>query len=113
MDGEAADAYVLVQSGRLVSLYLPYFGDATLDGTVGIDDLDLLLANWGQDVGPDGWAQGDFDGDGIIGQADLALLQGDWGASATLFTQPVPEPGVASTLIVVGLISGRRPQRFT
>lgn len=114
VDGDAADAYVLVQSGRLVSLYLPLFGDATLDGTVGIDDLDLLLANWGQDVGPDAWAQGDFDGDGIVGQADLALLQGDWGASTTLFTQTVPEPGVVSTLmVVVGLIAGRRPVRFS
>lgn len=111
VDGVEADDFLLVRSGRLVSLYLPFFGDATLDGTVGIDDLDLLLANWGQTVGPDAWALGDFDGDGLVGQTDLALLQNQWGASTTLFTQSVPEPGSVFALVGVGCALLKRRRR--
>ena len=48
--------------------------DITGDGTVGADDLALLLAAWGTG-GP-----GDFDGDGVVGAPDLGLLLAAWSA---------------------------------
>ena len=49
-------------------------GDYTGDGFVGVEDLDLLLANWGDAVNPGDYALGDGDGNGLIGSADLALV---------------------------------------
>jgi hypothetical protein len=48
--------------------------DITGDGSVGADDLALLLAAWGTG-GP-----GDLDGDGMVGASDLGLLLAAWSA---------------------------------
>ncbi len=103
VDEVSADHYALIRVGRLVSLYLPYFGDATLDGRVDVEDLDLLLANWGETAGPNAWASGDFDQDGTVGQADLNLLLANWGNQTQLGALPVPEP--ASGVILLGGVS--------
>lgn len=47
------------------------------DGVVSINDLALLLSNYGNPGGP---AQGDLDGDGVIGLADLTTLLSAFGA---------------------------------
>jgi hypothetical protein len=51
-------------------------GDLTGDGTVGDDDLSIVLANWS------GGPQGDVSGDGIVNDDDLSLLLARWGAIA-------------------------------
>jgi hypothetical protein len=50
-------------------------GDIDGDGTVGGDNLGLLLANWGPCVG----CAADLDGDGEVGGSDLGLLLANWG----------------------------------
>ncbi|XAL99574.1 PEP-CTERM sorting domain-containing protein [Phycisphaeraceae bacterium D3-23] len=109
VDGVAADDYVLIEDGRYMSIYLPFFGDATLDGFVGAEDLDLLLANWGDSVGTDAWTLGDFDADGFVGQSDLDLLRANWGSATALGPATVPEPaGLVLLLSGLALMTARR-----
>jgi len=58
-------------------LVAPY-GDANLDGRVGIADLSALADNYGVESGTT-WAMGDFNGDGKVGIADLAALADHYG----------------------------------
>lgn len=74
-------------------------GDLTGDGFVGVDDLDLLLANWGQSVAAHNRALGDPSGDGLVGQADMELVLANWGGG-NLPGVNIPEPG---TLALIGL----------
>jgi subtilisin family serine protease len=53
-------------------------GDLDADGTVGPQDLAMLLGAWGPATGSDGL--GDIDGDGDVGPTDLGILLGAWGA---------------------------------
>ncbi|MDG2291468.1 MAG: S8 family serine peptidase [Phycisphaerales bacterium] len=53
----------------------PCPADIDGNGTVGVDDLLALIANWG----PCNGCAGDFDGSGAIGVDDLLLLIGSWG----------------------------------
>lgn len=50
-------------------------GDLTLDGSIGIDDLVVLLSAFGTDAG------GDLDADGQTSLGDLAMLLSHWGAT--------------------------------
>ena len=50
-------------------------GDANHDGGVDDDDLSLLLASWGEDVG---WGNGNFNGDDTVDDDDLSLLLASW-----------------------------------
>jgi Spondin_N len=54
--------------------------DADLNGsgTVGAEDLALLLGAWGMAGG--GTGNADLDGDGMVGSSDLAILLGEWGS---------------------------------
>ena len=56
------------------------YGDATLDGVVGPDDLSKLLTNYGKSGMT--WSQGDFTYDGIVGPADLSKLLTNYGVQA-------------------------------
>ena len=76
-------------------------GDANGDGAIDDDDLSLLLANWGQDVG---WGSGNFNGDDTVNDDDLSLLLSNWtGAGAA-----VPEPACALILLLGACVVGRR-----
>ncbi|MCC5829499.1 MAG: hypothetical protein JJU36_08625, partial [Phycisphaeraceae bacterium] len=55
-------------------------GDATLDGTVDINDASVLLGNFGATSGKT-WAEGDFTGDGAVNIDDASALLGNFGAS--------------------------------
>ncbi len=68
----------------ITSILSTNFGDANLDGSVGLLDLDLLGANW--QANPAGWGMGDFNGDGMVSLLDLDLLGANWGASAARST---------------------------
>lgn len=85
-------------------------GDANTDGFVGVEDLDILLANWGDSVNPYDYAAGDLTGDGLVGSADLAVVQANWG-SGTPGGGDVPEPGTLAMLGLGGLAMLRRPRR--
>jgi hypothetical protein len=76
-------------------------GDLTGDGFVGIADLDLLLANWGQSATPYDWSRGEVTGDGVIGQDDLNAVLSHWGAGEPPAID-VPEPGTLGLGLVAG-----------
>ena len=74
---------------RLSGVAMP--GDLNGDWAVGIGDLDLLLAHWGQTVGPGILAQGDTDGNGVVDQLDLDTVLDHWGEGQAPEVV-VPEP---------------------
>lgn len=82
-------------------------GDATGDNVVGIEDLDLLLANWGETVTPGVFDQGDFTGDGLVNNADLQLALSNWSLGTPPNTN-IPEPGALALLVLGGLALLRR-----
>ncbi len=82
-------------------------GDLNGDGFVGIDDLNIVLANWNQTI-PPGNPLADPSGDNFVGIDDLNTVLGNWNAG----TPPplegtdgtVPEPGTA-VLLGLGVVS--------
>lgn len=104
---EDADAQLPIdratgQAVDISNLLLADAGDNNFDGFVGIEDLDLLLANWGDVVARGDLRAGDWDEDGIIGQGDLDLLLTNWGEGTPPETN-IPEP--ASALSLGGLMA--------
>ena len=77
-------------------------GDLNTDGFVGAEDLDILLAAWGDSVSPFDFTGGDLTGDGTVGTADLQIVLNNWG-TGTPAGGNVPEPGSLAILGLVGL----------
>ncbi len=86
-------------------------GDLDSDGTVGVADLDIILANWGQSVTPFDETQGDVNGDGLVGDADLQAVLDQFGNTTYPTSSSVPEPGTLSMLVL--LLFGRRRRGTT
>jgi hypothetical protein len=59
-----------------------YYGDANLDGAVGVADLSFLAANYNTASGAS-WANGDFDGNGAVGVSDLSILAANYNSGST------------------------------
>ena len=57
-------------------------GDLNGDGFVNASDLDLIRANWGNDVQPRDLLSGDATGDGRVNDEDLNVVRANWGAVA-------------------------------
>jgi endonuclease I len=74
-------------------------GDLDGDGFVGINDLNLVLGNWNQNV-PPADPSADPSGDGFIGIEDLNTVLGNWNAGTPPGSAAVPEP---ATLALFGL----------
>ncbi len=97
------DNLVVSDSGALV-------GDVNSDGFVGIDDLNIILGNWNQNVPPAN-PLADPSGDGFVGIDDLNQVLGNWNAG----TPPtggaaVPEPA-SLALVGVGAAAIMRRRR--
>ncbi len=79
-------------------------GDVNSDGFVGIEDMNVILGNWNQNVPVGSRIHGDIAGvgDGFIGISDLNVVLGNWNA-ATPPATPAPEP-TALTLCALGIM---------
>jgi hypothetical protein len=77
-------------------------GDLDGDGFVGINDLNIVLGNWNQNVPPAN-PLADPSGDGFVGIADLNVVLGNWNAGTPPASNAVPEPGTLAMLSLVGL----------
>ncbi|MBL9120931.1 MAG: hypothetical protein JNL80_13550 [Phycisphaerae bacterium] len=58
-----------------LTVAVPCLADLNGDGSVGAEDLAVLLGAWGENPG----SPADLSGDGAVSAADLALLLGAWG----------------------------------
>ena len=86
-------------------LDMPLAGDLNGDGFVGLDDLDIILNHWNQNVTVGDLLQGDVTGpggspDGYVGLDDLDVLLNNWntGTPPPLGASAIPEPGCAVLL---------------
>ncbi|XAM01389.1 endonuclease/exonuclease/phosphatase family protein [Phycisphaeraceae bacterium D3-23] len=108
------DALHTVSDHRAVAIdfeLAPFIlGDLTGDGFVGVADLDLLLANWGDSVAAYNRALGDPSGDGVVGQQDLALVLANW-SQGTAPDINIPEPGSLMLLGAGCILTARRRRR--
>ena len=79
----------------------PLAGDANGDGKVDINDLTIVLTNFGQaGMTP---SQGDFNADGKVDINDLTIVLTDFGKTAGVGIRAVPEPSTL-WLVACGLI---------
>lgn len=51
-------------------------GDINGDGFIGMDDLNVILSHWNQNVEP--FTNGDLNGDGFVGIDDMNILLANW-----------------------------------
>lgn len=83
-------------------------GDANFDGKVDINDLTIVLSNYGKTVGAS-WTNGDFNGDGRVDINDLTIVLANYGrtAGASIAVAAVPEPSTVllAAFAVVGLLA--------
>ncbi len=86
-------------------------GDLNNDGRVDVEDLDLLLAHWGEIGLLSESLYGDADLDGRVGQGDLDLILAQWGTGGT-GGLPVPEPGSLAMGVTLAAGFFYRPDRL-
>ena len=98
----------------LIQLPPPIPGDANDDGRVDVNDLTIVLANFGQTGAV--WSQGDFNGDGRVDVNDLTILLTNFGHTAgAAAPTAVPEP--SALVLAAGGLAGAaafvRRKRFS
>ncbi len=84
-------------------------GDLNGDGFVGLDDLDIVLNHWNQNVTPGSLADGDPSNDGFVGLDDLDIILSNWNAGTPSNNNAtIPEPATIMICLTVGLPLLRR-----
>ncbi len=96
-------------------------GDANLDGSVTLEDLVILAANFDSTVGQRAWRQADFNLDTFVNATDLQLaapnFQGNPDTLLSLATSlgvhltQTPEPATAAILLSLALATRPTPSR--
>ena len=88
-------------------------GDLNGDGFVGVDDLNLVLNNWNQNVIPNSLLAGDPTGDGFVGVDDLNVVLVNWNTGTPPATgATIPEPFSAAIFSLgAGVFALRRNRR--
>jgi aspartyl protease len=94
---EPGNAYLAISD--IVTL----IGDLNSDGFVGIDDLNIVLANWNQNVTEGYLFSGDPTGDGFVGIDDLNTVLGNWNTGTPPPGQVVPEPATLIFFSIAGI----------
>ena len=83
-------------------------GDLDGNGFVGVDDLNIVLVNWNQNVPPAN-AEADPSGDGFVGVDDLNIVLVNWNNGTPPAATTVPEPASMGVLgVMLALASHRR-----
>jgi WD40 repeat protein len=111
VDNQAVGATSLADIDNFAFLTEPSpLGDLNGDGFVGIADLNIILSNWNEDVGPGNPQAGDITGDGFVGLDDLNVVLGNWnsGVPPVEASSVVPEPGTLLLLLCGSLCLRRR-----
>jgi Electron transfer DM13 len=83
-------------------------GDLNRDGFVGVDDLNVVLVNWNQNVTQGEAQSGDPTGDGFVGIDDLNIVLVNWNNGSPLSGIAVPEPASAAALGCLCVVMLRR-----
>jgi len=98
-----------LSDAQLDGLFSPLVGDLDGDGFVGINDLNIVLANWNQNV-PPGDPAADPSGDGFVGIDDLNEVLGNWNAGTPpgQANSNIPEPATLGMLSAAGIMFLRR-----
>jgi len=112
IDGVASVEYVKITTSELAPVTGGgvLIGDLDGDGFVGINDLNIVLGNWNQNVPPAN-PLADPSGDGFVGIDDLNAVLGNWNAGTPpSSTATIPEPGTLVCLGLMSLIPLRRRQ---
>jgi len=86
-------------------------GDVDGEGSVGADDLVLLLADWGRP--PSAGMASDIDGNGVVGPPDLMMLLDAWDSCVKVpawaeLLEAVPNPSIVTEASLRGAISATR-----
>jgi probable HAF family extracellular repeat protein len=83
-------------------------GDANGDGRVDINDLTIVLANFGQTGAT--WWQGNFTGDGTVDVNDLTTVLSNfgYGVTAPAGVSAVPEPSALALLVPLVYVCASR-----
>jgi hypothetical protein len=95
--------YEDVTGGVEVAAAIP--GDVNLDGRVDINDLTIVLANYGKSAGMT-WGTGDIVYDGTVDINDLTIVLANYGQTESSMApamSAVPEPSVLALLAAVAL----------
>jgi hypothetical protein len=103
-DGNLAPITDMTFQGGTISVAL--LGDANLDGKVDINDLTIVLTNYNQTSGGNGWAMGDSNYDGKVDINDLTIVLTHYNQSlgeSAPGVAAVPEPSGAA-LLAIGAI---------
>ncbi len=110
--GYGHDANGNVEQAFLLQALLP--GDANEDDRVDVNDLTIVLSNFGQ-TGMT-WSQGEFTGDGKVDVNDLTIALAHYGQSAGTSAAgmaAVPEPSalVLAAAVLIGLLACAQRRR--
>ena len=107
LDSIGSRALGLIYDADSLTARLQLIGDLNFDGFVGIDDLNIVLASWNQNVTAGVWLLGDPSGDGFIGIDDLNTVLGNWNAGTPPTAQAnIPEPTTCMLLFTATVIGG-------
>ena len=85
-------------------------GDLDGDGFVGINDLNIVLSNWNQNVPPADPAA-DPSGDGFVGIDDLNEVLGNWNVGTPPTSSSVPEPNAGLLMLGLSLFLSGKARR--
>ena len=111
--GQSSIDYAPLITDTIPTLLLD--GDLNGDGFVGVDDLNIVLVNWNQNVTPGDLLSGDPTGEGFVGVDDLNIVLVNWNNGTpppAEATGTLPEPGSLALLALSGAtLAVRRTRR--